>query len=147
MKQTATLYVRARGATEACSVEHQLAVCRQAADRIGARVVAEYVEQESRRRPVLDDMIRRLTGTERTDLLVVASADRLTRRAELWQRLSKRLKKAGVLLAVAEDVNAGGSVAMLEFRYGLLDLMGRYEEAAARATRARFYRKRAKENS
>lgn len=106
MNQTATVYLRARG--NLGSIEWQRAMCRQAADRLGATIIAEYVEEDAgHRRPVLDAMLHDLAGSEATDLFVVASADRLTRRMEIWHRLGKRLTRAGVRLVTADLVGRG----------------------------------------
>lgn len=86
------------------SIERQQASCRAAAARLGARVVAEFVDLgepgTSTNRPGLN---RLLAQADEVDYLAVSSMDRLARRAEVISDLLLRLREHGVKVLLADS--------------------------------------------
>ncbi len=110
MTKTATTYIRPGH----LSLDAQRELCRQAADRLGVTITAEYIERaEGQVRPERERMLRELADERHTDLLLIASDDRLARQPRDWYRIKDRLHKANVQLVVAELVRGGLSLAGL----------------------------------
>lgn len=142
MNQTVTIYARARGGMERRSIGHQLAVCRQAAARIGATITAEYIDQGcGQKHPARERMLADLDTNHRGDLLVISSYDRLTRNYELWDRIFSTLERAGVRLVAADSVGEGTSLATGLLVQRIHEGICRYHAAQRRTSATTIHRK------
>src|ERR1700688_500716 len=99
MNKTAATYIDG-----SVSMETQRELCRQAAQRLGLNITDEYIEYHgARQRPARRRMMRDLLGHRhrRSDVLLVATPDRLTHRRQTWERLRGRLNAVGVRITIA----------------------------------------------
>ncbi len=135
MKQTATIYIRARGIR--WPILEQQRACRRAAASLGVTITREYVEHgQQKGRPTRDRMMRDLAGDQSTDLLVIPSFDTLARNHEVWNTIRPRLERAGVRLVSADCVGVGASLPMTLCIQGMEELAWRYYATARRRTSA-----------